>query len=276
MPRGDARPEGEPGSPSVRVGSHPANRWIVSESGVDLSRSEPRPARKIRVAAEPQDVVIDLGRTAIVVVDMQNDFCAEGGYLSRSGVDCGPAQRLIAPIDRLLQAVRPLDVPVIWLNWSVRPDRLDLGPALPHVHNHDLVDADPGGVSTAFLQSKGGWGAFAGQWGAEIVHGLHVEAQDIHVSKRRFSGFFATELDAVLRNMGVSTLFFAGVATDICVLATLQDAMFLGYDVLMMDDCVATNSPEYCVQAAKYHVKQLFGFMTRSTSLMDGIKEIDP
>lgn len=256
---------------AVRVGSHPANRWIVSESGVDLSRSEPRPARKVRVVAEPQDVLIDLGRTAIVVVDMQNDFCSEEGYLSRSGVDCAPAQKLIAPINRLVQAVRPLDVPVIWLNWSIRPDRLDMSPSMPHVHNHDAVD--PSGMSAALLQSKGGWGAFEGQWGAEIALGLHVDAKDIHVSKRRFSGFFDTELDSVLRNMGVSTLFFAGVATDICVLATLQDAMYRGYDVLMVDDCVASSSPEYCVQAAKYHVKELFGFVTLSTSLMDGIQE---
>ncbi len=221
-------------------------------------------------------MVIDLGRTAIVVVDMQNDFCAEGGYLGRCGVDCGPAQKLIAPINRLLSTMRPLDVPVIWLNWAVRPDRLDIGPSMPHVHVHKQDAADPGGVSAALMQSKGGWGAFAGQWGAEIVAGLHVAAGDIHVAKRRFSGFFQTELDAVLRNMGVSTLFFAGVATDICVLATLQDAMFLGYDVLMLDDCVATNSPEYCVQAARHHVKQLFGFLTLSTSLIEGIRDFRP
>lgn len=255
---------------AVRIGSHPSNHWLVSESGVDVSRSEPRAVRKVSVAAEPQNVVIDLSHTAVIVVDMQNDFCAVGGHLSRCGVDCTPAQKLIAPINHLLQTVRQSDVPVIWLNWSVRTDRLNMSPSMPHIHLQNT--GKPSGASAAFMQSKGGWGAFAGQWGAEIAAGLNVVDKDIHVSKHRFSGFFDTELDSILRNMGVSTLFFAGVATDICVLATLQDAMFLGYDVLMMEDCVATNSPDYCIEATKYHVKQLFGFMTLSTSLIDGIK----
>jgi nicotinamidase-related amidase len=66
-------------------------------------------------------------------------------------------------------------------------------------------------------------------------------------------------------------LFFAGVNADQCVMTTLEDATFLGYDVLMMEDCVATTSPEYCMQATIYNVKLLFGFMTTSTALIDGI-----
>lgn len=257
------------GETPARVGPHPANHWLVSADGVDVSRSEPRAVRKARVAAEPQDVVIDLGRTAVIVVDMQNDFCTEGGHLSRCGVDCGPARDLIAPINRLLHGVRQADVPVIWLSWAVRPDRLNISASLPHLHAH-------GAVNPAFMRSKGGWGAIAGQWGAQLAAGLDVDARDIQVTKQRFSGFFATELDSVLRNMAISTLFFAGVATDICVLATLQDAMFLGYDVVMLDDCVATNSPAFCVDAARHHVKQLFGFLTRSTCLLAGMRPLEP
>ncbi len=257
---------------AVYIGSHPANRWLVSAAGVDLTRSEARPQRKVPVAAEPKNVVLDLGRSAIVVVDMQNDFCADGGYLSRCGGDCRPAQALIEPINHLLQTVRPWHVPVIWLNWAVRADRLNISPSMPHIHTHGVIEK--GAVDAAFMESKDDWGAFAGQWGAQIVSGLHVDANDIHVSKHRFSGFFDTELDSILRNMGVSTLLFAGVATDICVMATLADAMFLGYDALMLDDCVATNSPDYCVAAARYHVKKLFGFLTRSTALIDGIRTL--
>jgi nicotinamidase-related amidase len=69
--------------------------------------------------------------------------------------------------------------------------------------------------------------------------------------------------------MNITTLFFAGVAMDICVFATLQDAMFLGYDVLMLEDCVATNSPSFCVEATKHHITQLLGFVTASTSLIN-------
>lgn len=250
----------------ARIGPHPANRWLVSADGVDVSRSEPRAVHKVRVVAEPQDVIVDLARTALVVVDMQNDFCAEGGHLSRCGVDCGPARSLIAPINRLSQGLRQAGAPVIWLSWAVRPDRLNIGAAMPHLHAQGPVDP-------AFMQSKGGWGAIAGEWGAELVAGLDVDARDIQVAKHRFSGFFATELDSILRNMAITTLAFAGVATDICVMATLQDAMFLGYDVLLLDDCVATNSPAFCVDAARHHVKQLYGFVTRSTCLLEGMQQ---
>jgi nicotinamidase-related amidase len=255
---------------TLPVGPHPANRWLVGDGSVDISKRDPRPARKVTVAAEPVNVVIDLTTTAVVVVDMQNDFCADEGYLGRCGVDCAPARKLIEPINRVMRGVRPHGVPVVWVNWAVRADRLDIGPSMPHLH---VRDAAPSSTEreAALLRMKGGWGAFAGEWGAKIVDGLEVHAGDVHVAKRRFSGFFATELDAVLRSMGVRTLFFAGVATDICVMATLQDAMFLGYDVVMMDDCVSTNSPDFCVAAARHHVRELFGFLTSSVALLAGI-----
>lgn len=72
--------------------------------------------------------------------------------------------------------------------------------------------------------------------------------------------------------MVVATLFFAGVNADQCVLTTLQDATFLGYDVLMMEDCVATTSPAYCMQATIYNVNLLFGFMTTSEAVIEGIR----
>jgi nicotinamidase-related amidase len=257
---------------SINIGSHPTNQWVVHPAAVDISRSEFYPKTKVQVTAEPQNIVVDLNRSAIIVVDMQNDFCSPQGYLGCGGMDCGPAQKLIPTINDLLGAVRPLRVPIIWLNWAVRRDRLNMGPSMPHLHVRNSEKLTQ--VNSDFSHQKGGWGAFENEWGAEIAEGLDVQKNDIHVKKNRFSGFFNTELDSILRNMGVTTLFFGGVASDICVLATLQDAMFLGYDVVMMEDCVATNSPDYCVDATKYHVRQLYGFTTLSTSLIHGIKSI--
>ena len=114
-------------------------------------------------------------------------------------------------------------------------------------------------------------GLLKGGWGAAIVDELNPGEQDIHVTKHRFSGFWDTELDNILRNMGLTTLFFAGVNADQCVLSTLQDAMFLGYDCLMLEDCVATTSPDYCMQATIYNVKLLYGFMTNSKALLAGL-----
>ncbi len=250
----------------IPMGAHPASRWLVSKNEVDLSRSDPRPVRKIQVAAQPQNVTIDLTRTAVIIVDMQNDFCAKGGYLDYRGVDYTADRKPIEPLKKLVPILRANKVPVIWLNWGVRPDLLNISPSLLHAHTQDgsgagLGETIPGGAP---ILTKGGWGA-------QIVDELNPGDQDIHATKHRFSGFWDTELNSILRNMGVTTLFFAGVNADQCVMTTLEDATFLGYDVLMMEDCVATTSPEFCMQATVYNVKLLFGFMTTSTALIEGM-----
>lgn len=85
------------------------------------------------------------------------------------------------------------------------------------------------------------------------------------------SGFWDTPLDSILRNIGKTTLLFAGVNADQCVMATLQDANFLGYDCILVSDCAATTSPEYCWQATIYNVKQCFGFVTNSHAILEAI-----
>ena len=82
--------------------------------------------------------------------------------------------------------------------------------------------------------------------------------------KHRMSGFWDTPLDSILRNLDVKTLLFSGVNADQCVLHTLADASFLGYDTILLEDCAATTSPEFCLQAALYNIKQIFGFVASS------------
>ena len=116
----------------IPLGSAPATQWRVSEDLVDTTRTGP-PPRPVRIAAEPQNLVIELGRTAIVVIDMQNDFCTRGGWLDHIGVDVTPARRPIEPLRAVLPALRNARVPVIWVNWGNRPDRLNLSPSVLHV-----------------------------------------------------------------------------------------------------------------------------------------------
>jgi nicotinamidase-related amidase len=248
------------------MGSHGANRWRVDERTVDLSRAQRRPVRAVPLAAEPQSVVVDANRSALVIVDMQNDFCSKGGYLDYRGIDVTPDRAPIAPLQSLVPVLREQGMPIVWLNCGVRKDLLNIHPSLLHAHTHDgegagLGEAVPGGAEILVK----------GSWGAQIVDELNPGERDIHVTKHRFSGFWDTELDSILRNMGISSLFLAGVNADQCVMTTLEDASFLGYDVLMLRDCVATTSPDYCMQATEYNVKLLFGFMTTSRALIAGL-----
>jgi nicotinamidase-related amidase len=112
----------------------------------------------------------------------------------------------------------------------------------------------------------------AGSWAAAVVDELAPKPEDICVDKYRMSAFWDTPLDSILRNLGRTTLFFGGVNADQCVMATLQDANFLGYDCILVKDCTATTSPEYCWQATLYNVKQCFGFLSDSQAMLEAIK----
>jgi quercetin dioxygenase-like cupin family protein len=100
------------------------------------------------------------------------------------------------------------------------------------------------------------------------VDGLEPAPSDLFVDKYRMSGFFDTELDSILRNLEVTTVLFAGVNVDQCVLATLSDAAGLGYDVILLEDCSATTSPPYCRDATLYNVRQCFGFTTTGAAIV--------
>jgi len=254
-------------APLRAMGSARGNQWRVGPKTVDLVRP-PREPRPLSLAAEPQDLVVDLAHSAFVIVDMQNDFCEKGGYLDYRGVDYTLDRKPIAPIARTAPLLRAAGVPIVWLNWGVRPDLLNISPSLLHAHTQDgegagLGETIPGGAP---ILVEGGWGA-------AIVNGLEPDQRDIRVTKYRFSGFWDTPLDSILRNLGVQTLLFAGVNADQCVMSTLQDAMFLGYDCILVEDCVGTTSPDYCMQATLYNVKLLYGFVTQSASIAKGLSE---
>lgn len=246
----------------VPLGSARHNRWRVSKQHVDLVR--PAPAAQIAtVNAQPQALRLDLARTAMIVIDMQNDFCHPQGWLASIGVDVTPARAPIGPLQGLLPRLRAQGVPVVWVNWGNRPDLLNLSPSLLHVYN-------PDGRSVGLGDPLPGHGAPVlqkGSWAAEVVDELQPDPTDIRVDKYRMSGFWDTPLDSILRNLGVTTLLFGGVNADQCVLCTLQDANFLGYDCLLLSDCAATTSPPFCWDATLYNVKQCFGFVASSLDL---------
>ena len=246
------------------LGSSVRNRWRVSATGADLVR-DAVPPRPLTLAALPKPVRIDLARTAMLVIDMQNDLCHERGWLAGIGVDVGPARNPIAPLAKLLPALRRAEVPILWVNWGNRPDRLNLSPSLLHVY-------DPAGAGSglgAKLAHAEAHVLQSGSWSAAIVDELPAADSDIHVAKSRMSGFWDTPLDSILRNLRVDTLLFGGVNVDQCVMATLQDANFLGYDCILVDDCAATTSPAYCHEATRYNVRQCYGFTTMSASLIE-------
>jgi nicotinamidase-related amidase len=245
------------------LGSARGYRWLVNATHVDMSQPEPAP-RAVAIEAEPQTVTVDLGRTAMIAIDMQNDFCATGGWVDHLGLDVTPDRAPIAPLQRLLPGLRKAGVPIIWVNWGNRPDLMNMAPNQLHLYKPTgegigLGDPLPGSGARVLEKDS---------WAAAVVDELKQEPGDIKVDKYRISGFWDTPLDSILRNLGVRTILFAGVNIDQCVLCTLQDANFLGYGCVLVEDCSATTSPDYCTQATLFNVKKCFGFVTTSPRIL--------
>jgi nicotinamidase-related amidase len=243
------------------------NLWSLKPGHADLRRAH-QPQRPLEVPAESSDVTIDLSRTAVIVVDMQNDFVTEGGWLHHIGVDVSGAIGAVAVLNHGLPVLRSAQVPVIWLNWGNRPDKANLPPGVLHVYD---PNGEGGGIGDGAARSEAV--LTRGSWGAAVTSELHPAEDDLFVDKYRMSGFFDSELDSVLRNLRVDTLLFAGVNADQCVYATLVDAACLGYDVIMLADAVATTSPAYCMEATLYNVRQCYGFTTYLDAMARRIKQ---
>ncbi|PZV12379.1 MAG: isochorismatase [Leptolyngbya sp.] len=242
------------------------NAWLVDATIADITRSPLKP-HPITLPTETKTLRLDLAKTAILIIDMQNDFCHADGWLSHIGVDVTPTQAAIAPLQKLLPVLRQVDVPIIWVNWGNRPDLLNISAAALHVYN---PTGDGVGLGDP-LPTNGAPVLMKGSWAAAVVDELEQKPKDICVDKYRMSGFWDTPLDSILKNLGRTTVLFAGVNVDQCVMATLQDANFLGYDCILVKDCSATTSPDYCWLATLYNVKQCFGFVTNSTEILQAV-----
>ncbi|MCW5770677.1 MAG: cysteine hydrolase [Rhodospirillaceae bacterium] len=164
--------------------------------------------------------------TAILVIDMQNDFCAEGGYIEAVvGKDAAACRAVVAPIMSFVGAARAAKVPVYWIR-----------------ANYDL-ETLPAGMAAKFaMQGKGKVCCASGSWGADFFGCTPAANEDI-VEKRCFSGFIGTDLEARLRKAGIRSIVLAGVQTNICVDSTLRDGLALGFHVAIASDCVASHTP---------------------------------
>jgi nicotinamidase-related amidase len=248
------------------LGVGPYYHWWATAAAVDMAMPPP-PPRPLTLPTAPQAVTIDLHRSAMIVIDMQNDFCTKGGWVDQIGADYTPDRAPIKPLQAVLPALRSAGVPIIWVNWGNRPDRANMPPNQLHLFKASgtgfgIGDPLPGSGARVLTKDS---------WAAAIVDELEQKPQDIKVDKHRISGFWDTPLDSILRNLGVKTALFAGVNTDQCVLHSLSDANFLGYGCVLVEDCCATTSPDFCREATIWNVKRCFGFVTDSAAILSAL-----
>lgn len=179
-----------------------------------------------RVLTTP-DEILDPGRAAVVVVDMQNDFCTPGGVFAQCGCDLTAVQAVIAPIARLLQGAREAGIRIVYLMMTTMPNYESWGASYIRF-NLEYLNVPPGRLYTV-----------PETWGWRVVDGLAPRGDEIVVRKWRSSGFIGTNLDLILKSYGIESLVICGTATYACVDSTLRDATHLDYYTAVPADCVA-------------------------------------
>lgn len=232
------------------------------------------PSRRIVVNAKPEALAIDPVQSAVVVVDMQNDFGSEGGMFALAGIDISGIKTVIAPTAHVLAAARRAGVAVVYLKMAFRPDLSDAGtPDAPNWLKHrplrpgDSVTAPDGTASRILIRDT---------WNTAIVPELTPESGDLTVYKHRFSGFYETNLDEVLKSRSIKSLIFTGCTTSICVESTIRDAMFRGYNCLLLADCTAepigSGLPRSNHDASLLVIQTLFGWVSESAELITALE----
>jgi len=224
----------------------------------------------IIVEAEPEPVEIDVSKTAILVVDMQNAFVRQGGYFDIIGHDVSATGRIIGPCRKIVSTGRQKGIRIIYMQMEYSPEWIDkVEPSYPARYkskalsllrqNPELRDKLP----------------IHGTWGATIIEELYPHQNDIVVQKQKHDGFIGTDLDNILRSNDIRYLIFTGTATNICVESTLRHAFSLDYFAILIDDAVSQAGPSSNQEAAIFNVKSVFGWVTTSEKLLKAMETIE-
>jgi len=185
-------------------------------------------------------------QSALVVVDVQNDYCDDHGAFGRNGAELGPVQAAAERIVHLVEVARRAGVPVVWVKT-----------------HHDKWTNSPMWLTRR--SSKGLELCVPDSWGADFYR-VKPAAGEVVVVKHRYSAFVGSRLEIVLRALARPTLIFSGVTTNVCVESTLRDAFMRDYDTVLVEDCAAAfTKPEH--DGAVYNVRTYFGRVVDSATL---------
>ncbi len=214
--------------------------------------------------AEPAPLSVDMGKAALVIIDMQRDFLEPGGFGEALGNDVSRLQAAVGPCKDVLGAARRLGMLVIHTREGHRPDLSDAPP-------HKVVRGDP----ATRIGAVGPMGRILvrGEPGHDIIPELYPLQEEPVIDKPGKGAFYQTDLELMLRNRGIDTLFVAGVTTEVCVNTTVREANDRGFRCIVLSDCCASYFPQFHEMGLAMIKAQggIFGSVTGSKPLLNSL-----
>ncbi|MGB7101727.1 MAG: isochorismatase family cysteine hydrolase [Xanthobacteraceae bacterium] len=222
---------------------------------------------KVTFDAEPAPLSVDLDHTALVIIDMQRDFLEPGGFGEALGNDVSRLQAAVSPLRQVLAAARGHDMLVIHTREGHRPDLSDAPP-------HKVERGDP----STRIGAPGPMGRILvrGEPGHDIIPELYPLQDEPVIDKPGKGAFYQTDLELMLRNRGIDTLFVCGVTTEVCVNTTVREANDRGFRCIVLSDCCGSYFPEFHVAGLAMIKAQggIFGSVAASTPLLNSLASI--
>ena len=214
--------------------------------------------------AEPEAIQLSAEQTALIVIDMQNAYTSKGGYLDLAGFDVSKTKPVVENIKNAVDMAHAAGIQVIYLKNGWDDQYVEAGGInSPNFHKSNALK-----TMRKYPELQGKLLA-KGSWDFELIDELQPLAQDIVIEKPRYSGFFNTALDSMLRSKGIRNLVFVGIATNVCVESTLRDGFFLEYFGVVLADACYQAGPAEAHAASLYNIKIFFGWVSATQNFVE-------